>query len=70
MRNSAGASIIMLSILVFGCLGWFIYVYRLTQCDFEAPYKAEAIRTVGIFAAPVGCIVGYIDIEDGKKQHE
>lgn len=35
-------------------------IYKLTQCDFEAPYKAEVIRVVGIIP-PVGAIFGYMD---------
>lgn len=50
-------------------IGWFLNLFKIiNECDFEAPYKAEAIRIVGVFAAPVGGVVGWIDIEDGNKK--
>jgi hypothetical protein len=39
----------------------------LCKCDFEAPVKAEVIRSVGVIIPVVGVVTGYIDIEDGKK---
>ena len=51
-------------VLVF-CVGWVVNIYRALNCDFEAPYKCDAIRIIGIFVPPVGGVVGYIDIEDG-----
>lgn len=50
----------LLFIVVGGGTGWVMNIYKLTQCDFEAPYKAEVIRVVGIIP-PVGAIVGYMD---------
>lgn len=44
--------------------GYFMNIYKLVQCDFKAPYKAEAIRVVGVATGVVGCIVGWFDIED------
>lgn len=66
----AGAcGLIVIYLVVAGALsvGWFMNAYALTQCDFEAPYKAEALRGVGIVAAPLGGILGFIPIEDGVK---
>ena len=42
-------------------------IIKLSEADFEAPYKTEVIRTVGILP-PVGAIVGYFDI--GKNDTE
>lgn len=47
---------------------WTINIVKLFDCDFEAPYKAEFIRAVGIPIAPVGAIVGFMDIEDGRNK--
>lgn len=52
----------LIAIVVIGT-GWVKNIIKLTELDFEAPYKAEVIRVVGIFP-PVGMIVGYMDIED------
>lgn len=47
---------------VLAATGWCLNVYKLaTVCDFQAPYKCEVIRAVGIIP-PIGAIVGYIDL--------
>ena len=47
--------------------GWASNVYKFTQCDFKAPYRAEIIRGVGIPFPPVGVIAGYMDIDDSPE---
>jgi hypothetical protein len=50
------------------CLyGWFANIYKLTQCDFDVPLKAEVTRGIGVVIFPVGIVMGYMDIEDTKK---
>ena len=44
--------------------GWGLNIYKLTDCDFEAPYKAEIIRGIGIPFVPAGMIIGYMDIDE------
>lgn len=56
--------ILLLALILIMPIGYLMNVYALTQCDFKEPYKAEIIRGIGIVAAPVGIIVGYIDIKD------
>jgi hypothetical protein len=53
-------------LLLAGFLGWGMNVYKLTQLDFQTPYKAEVIRTAGVFS-PIGAIVGYITFEEETK---
>lgn len=64
-----GLSLFLFQIAVIGTLlaGWVFNLIALIDCDFEAPYKAEIIRGVGVVAAPVGGVVGYFDIEDGEN---
>ena len=52
----------MVVLLLVG--GWIANIVRLAKCDFESPYKAEVVRTIGVFTGPVGSIMGFIDIED------
>jgi hypothetical protein len=47
--------------------GWFANIYKLTKYDFDVPLKAEVLRAVGIPVFPMGIILGYMDIEDGKR---
>ena len=57
------------SILVYLLLlyGWFGNIYKLTKYDFDVPLKAEVIRLVGVPVFPMGIILGYMNIEDGKR---
>lgn len=45
-------------------IGWVVNVVKFVKSDFEAPYKSEMLRGVGIFVAPMGSIVGYLNIKD------
>lgn len=56
-------------LLIMGVLlaGWVECVFKAVNCDWEAPYKAEAIYTTSVIIG-IGCIVGWIDIEDGPTK--
>jgi hypothetical protein len=56
--------------LVFIFIGWILNFVAFCKCDFEAPYKAEIIRGIGIVVAPYGGIVGWVDIQDGPQYIE
>ena len=47
-------------VLVVG-IGWVKNVIKLSDCDFEAPYKAEIIHGVGLIP-PVGMVTGWLNI--------
>ncbi len=49
-------------------VGWCMNVYKFCTLDFESPYKAEVVRGVTIFLAPVGGVVGYITF--GEEESE
>ena len=36
-------------------------IVKLNDCDFEYPYKAEAMRFMGVLP-PVGIVVAWIDV--------
>jgi hypothetical protein len=65
-RGSSGIGVLFL--LIVGCLliaGWVLNIVKLiSTCDFKAPYRAEVLRTVGIFVMPMGVIEGYLSIGD------
>jgi hypothetical protein len=56
--------LLIITVAVFGVVGWGMNIYKLCQCDFERSYRAEVIRCVGIVVAPAGAVMGYVDIED------
>lgn len=59
-------AIVFITINILMITGWVKNVIKLTDCDFNAPYKTEVIRVVGILP-PVGGIVGWITLEDEKN---
>jgi len=60
--DMSNKGILIVYIIAFG--GWILNLVRLANTDFDAPYRAEVFRTVGVVIPPVGCIIGYIDIKD------
>lgn len=63
MKDS-GFSILIIGIYILAVWGYIANIYKLTDCDFDKPYKAEVIRVVGIVVPPVGCITGFMHIDD------
>lgn len=59
-----GVLIVIVVIGLVGGIGYVRNIIGLTRCDFQAPYKAEVIRAVGVVVPPVGAIVGWIGVED------
>jgi hypothetical protein len=49
-----------LAIVIICFTGWIKNIVKLSNCDFEAPYKCEVIHAVGIIP-PVGAVTGYMD---------
>jgi hypothetical protein len=47
-------------VLIVGT-GWIKNIIKLADCDFEAPYKAEVVHTIGILP-PVGMVTGWLDL--------
>lgn len=62
-KVSLGTGIVVLGVVLAGLVGWCLNVYKLTQLDFNTPYRAEVIRAVGLFPL-VGALTGYLNIED------
>ena len=54
-------AVIVVAVVAIIGTGWVKNIIKLTDCDFESPYKTEVIRVVGIIP-PVGAVVGWMDI--------
>ena len=62
--------LIVLFALVLACpIGWGLNMYKLTGLDFEAPYKAEVLRVIGI-VPPIGMVMGYITFDEEANNAE
>lgn len=53
--------IVVILTFVLGTAGWLSSIYKLSECDFEAPYKAEVVYGIGIAVPPLGAVIGYMD---------
>ena len=68
MKNSSTSiNIIGLIIIVFCFTGWVKNIIKLSECDFEPSYRSEVLRTIGIPVAPMGIVIGYMDLIDEKQ---
>ncbi len=47
-------------VLIVGT-GWVKDIIKLSNCDFQAPYKAEVIYGIGLIP-PVGMVTGWLDV--------
>jgi hypothetical protein len=65
--SSTTINIIGLIIIIVCFTGWLKNIIKLTNCDFEPSYKSEVLRIIGIPVAPMGIIIGYMDLTDVKQ---
>tara|TARA_Y100000310_G_scaffold209426_1_gene210045 strand:- start:6254 stop:6502 length:249 start_codon:yes stop_codon:yes gene_type:complete len=60
-------TIVWFCVILFAIASWFKNIYHLSQLDFEAPYKAEVIRGIGIPVFFVPTITSWMDIGEENK---
>jgi len=53
-------AVFVLIVVLICAIGWVKNVIKLSDCDFEAPYKCEVWHGVGIIP-PVGAVTGWMD---------
>lgn len=61
VKGHASVVLIVVLILLVIATGWVKNIIKLSECDFESPYKAEFIHTAGL-VPPVGAITGWINV--------
>lgn len=59
-----GLGFVIVGIYILLVWGYIANIYKLTECNFKAPYKTEVIRIVGIVVPPVGCVTGFMSLDD------
>ena len=60
-------SLIVAVFWILCAVSWATNIYKFATCDFESPYKTEILRGVGIPFAPIGIIIGFMDIGEENK---
>jgi hypothetical protein len=58
--NEEIKSLIKITLTSFIITGYIMCVIKLIDCDFEAPYKAETLYTIGSFTG-LGGILGWFN---------
>lgn len=60
--------LIKLVFVILFATGWIMNIVKFASCDFDPVNKTEIVRGVCIFVAPVGAVIGYMDIgEENDK---
>jgi len=59
-------TLIPITILILCTIGYIYNIVYLVNYSFKEPYRAEAIRTVGVIVPPLGAVLGYIHIPEGE----
>lgn len=68
-NNIKGLLYLLISFTIFGLglVGEVKCIIKAVRCDWEPIGKAEIFYSLGAITG-TGCIIGYIDIEDSKKE--
>ena len=56
----AGCSLFMLGVWAYGIVAFIWNLIKLSQCDFNAPYKEEVIHAIGLFVPPASLITCWL----------
>jgi hypothetical protein len=55
--------IVILGVILFlvAGVGWGKNIIKLSNCDFQPPYRAEVIHTMGLIPL-IGAVTGWLDL--------
>lgn len=57
-----GFNVVLLAMLFMAATWWF-NAYKLTQCDFDAPYKCEVLHGIGLFVVPASVATAWFSTD-------
>jgi len=63
MKEGIGLAIASIVLVLLPLIGEVLCIYKAVKCNWEPVGKAEMVYTVSAITG-LGCIVGYIDIQD------
>lgn len=55
-------ALVVFAAWIAGVACWFTNVYQFTQCDFDAPYRCEAIHGAGLFG-PIAIVTVWFETD-------
>lgn len=63
MKEGIGLALVTITLVLLPIIGEVLCIYKAVKCNWEPVGKAEMVYTVSAITG-LGCIVGYIDIQD------
>ena len=63
MKEGIGLALVTIALVLLPLIGEVLCIYKAVKCNWEPVGKAEMVYTVSAITG-LGCIVGYIDIQD------
>jgi len=63
MKEGIGLALVTITLVLLPIIGEILCIYKAVKCNWEPVGKAEMVYTVSAITG-LGCIVGYIDIQD------
>ncbi len=63
MKEGITLGIVTIAIAILPLIGEILCIYKAVKCNWEPVGKAEMVYTVSAITG-LGCVVGYIDIQD------
>lgn len=63
VKFGVGSCLLTLAIMLVMVVGEIKCIYKMVNCNWDPIGKSEIIYTMGTFTG-LGCVVGYLDIED------
>lgn len=63
MKEGLALAIASIALVLLPIIGEVLCIYKAVKCNWEPVGKAEMVYTVSAITG-LGCIVGYIDIQD------
>lgn len=63
MKEGIRLALVTIALVLLPLIGEVLCIYKAVKCNWEPVGKAEICYTVSVVTG-LGCIVGYIDIQD------
>ena len=58
--------IVWILIMAVVGVGWVKNLIKLSDCDFESPYKCEFVHAAGIIP-PIGMVTGWLNFDEEQE---